>query len=511
MLYPQDPPSLATVLTVNPTTLTVSLLQTYGVLEVYDYPALNDYYQPGDTVLVLFTADDPAYGYVAGRAYANAQALRPVATDDIADGAVTTDKLADGAVATAKIAAGAVTAGELAGDAVATHHLVDQAVTGTKLADDAVDTTHIANNAIITTKLDDGAVTGPKLAGGAVTTEKLADDAVSEAKLAPNILLANRYLGIANEGTADLAMTGLFDRNELTHADKMGGSITVTFTGAGSLSAGQSAYLVDAAGSFCTLAGTDLTTTQIRIAIDLGRIVSVYGRALWQPFFLYRTNAAGSFTWYNQLVVEVSLDNVTWYKPAGGAWEIADFAAQQTFPGGWIGPEAGPGVPGFAWRYARFTLTDRRETAAYASKAEVWIAELGIRHLAAPFARQFLPAIGGTLYGDLALADGKNVATGTVTGAKIGTSATEKIGLWGKAPVVRPGGYTQTYATATKTHANVTAVNPAAYAAGANGYSTAAMAQAIHAEVIALRADLVNVKGVLNAVIDDLQAVGFTT
>ena len=501
MLYPQDPPSLATVLTVNPTTLTVSLLQTYGVLEVYDYPALNDYYQPGDTVLVLFTADDPAYGYVAGRAYANAQALRPVATDDIADGAVTTDKLADGAVATAKLAAGAVTASELAGEAVATHHLVDQAVTGPKLADDAVDTTHIADSAIITTKLD----------AGAVTTEKLADDAVSEAKLAPNILLANRYLGIANEGAADLAMTGLFDRNELTHADKMGGSITVTFTGAGSLSAGQSAYLVDAAGSFCTLAGTNLTTTQIRIVIDLGRIVSVYGRALWQPFFLYRTNAAGSFTWYNQLVVEVSLDNVTWYKPAGGAWEIADFAAQQTFPGGWIGPEAGPGVPGFAWRYARFTLTDRRETAGYASKAEVWIAELGIRHLAAPFARQFLPAIGGTLYGDLALAEGKNIAAGTVTGSQIGATATQKLGFWGKAPIVRPTGYTQTYATATKTHANVTAVNPAAYAAGANGYSTAAMAQAIHAEVIALRADLVNVKGVLNAVIDDLQAVGFTT
>jgi hypothetical protein len=35
--------------------------------------------------------------------------------------------------------------------------------------------------------------------------------------------------------------------------------------------------------------------------------------------------------------------------------------------------------------------------------------------------------------------------------------------------------------------------------------------QAIHAEVIALSADLVNVKGVLNAGIDDLQAAGFTT
>lgn len=82
------------------------------------------------------------------------------------------------------------------------------------------------------------------------------------------------------------------------------------------------------------------------------------------------------------------------------------------------------------------------------------------------------------------------------------------VGLYGVTPVVRASAYTQTYSTTSRTHENVTAVNPAAYGAGANGYSTAAMAQAIHAEVIALRADLINVKNVLNSVIDDSQAIG---
>jgi hypothetical protein len=52
---------------------------------------------------------------------------------------------------------------------------------------------------------------------------------------------------------------------------------------------------------------------------------------------------------------------------------------------------------------------------------------------------------------------------------------------------------------------------PSSPVASASYYSTTAMAQATHAEAIALCADLVNVKGALNAVIDDQQAVGFTT
>lgn len=40
--------------------------------------------------------------------------------------------------------------------------------------------------------------------------------------------------------------------------------------------------------------------------------------------------------------------------------------------------------------------------------------------------------------GGLTLADGKNIATNTATGSKIGTAANQKIGFWGVAPVAQP-------------------------------------------------------------------------
>ena len=104
--------------------------------------------------------------------------------------------------------------------------------------------------------------------------------------------------------------------------------------------------------------------------------------------------------------------------------------------------------------------------------------------------------------------DGTNIPLDTTTGTKIGTGTTQKLGFWNATPIVRPSAYTQTYSTATRTHNNLTYAAPAAYGAGANGYSTAAMAAAVHAAVIALAADLTNLKQVVNALIDDHQAMG---
>lgn len=82
------------------------------------------------------------------------------------------------------------------------------------------------------------------------------------------------------------------------------------------------------------------------------------------------------------------------------------------------------------------------------------------------------------------------------------------VGFYNTTPIARPAAYTQTYATATRTHAAVTSTAPSAYAAGANGYSTGAKASEVHAAVIASRNDIINIKQVLNQVIDDLQAYG---
>lgn len=71
--------------------------------------------------------------------------------------------------------------------------------------------------------------------------------------------------------------------------------------------------------------------------------------------------------------------------------------------------------------------------------------------------------------------------------------------------------YTQTYATSSRTHAAPVATAPAATAATSTtpfGYSTAAQADAVRAGVADLITDVANVKQVLNAVIDDLQARG---
>ncbi len=85
------------------------------------------------------------------------------------------------------------------------------------------------------------------------------------------------------------------------------------------------------------------------------------------------------------------------------------------------------------------------------------------------------------------------------------------VGLYGVAPVARPAAYTQTYATATRTHSN--AAQTAVATTGATnvtpyGYTTAAQADDIVTQLNAARTDILNLKQVLNQVIDDLQALG---
>ncbi len=45
------------------------------------------------------------------------------------------------------------------------------------------------------------------------------------------------------------------------------------------------------------------------------------------------------------------------------------------------------------------------------------------------------------------MTDGANVVLGTTTGTQIGTSAAQKIGIWGATPVVQPAGADQTAVT----------------------------------------------------------------
>ena len=78
------------------------------------------------------------------------------------------------------------------------------------------------------------------------------------------------------------------------------------------------------------------------------------------------------------------------------------------------------------------------------------------------------------------------------------------------APVARPSAFTQTYSTADKTHANVTQVTPPAGGTGATAgaYDSAANRDSMITSITAGAADLLDLKQLVNSVIDDLQALG---
>ena len=98
--------------------------------------------------------------------------------------------------------------------------------------------------------------------------------------------------------------------------------------------------------------------------------------------------------------------------------------------------------------------------------------------------------------------------SGSITGAIAHTGTT--VGFYGVTPVVRPSAFTQTYSTATRTHSNPAAASIVASAVLVTpfGLSSSAQMDNLVIAVNNLVSDLANIKGVLNQVIDDLQANG---
>jgi len=73
---------------------------------------------------------------------------------------------------------GTIATGTWQGTALASDYIADDAITGSKIADDAVDSEHIAAGAIDTEHLADAQVTTAKVADDAITEAKVADDAI---------------------------------------------------------------------------------------------------------------------------------------------------------------------------------------------------------------------------------------------------------------------------------------------------------------------------------------------
>lgn len=124
----------------------------------------------------------------------------------------------------------------------------------------------------------------------------------------------------------------------------------------------------------------------------------------------------------------------------------------------------------------------------------------------------------------LTLADGLNLVTGTATGMKIGTGATQKLAFWNATPIVQPAAITQTYSTASRTHAALTSATlDATLVAGTANTAYEALAGVTYgtdvaqirnnfadvaAQCNALRVDLENAKQLINSLIDDHRAMG---
>jgi hypothetical protein len=130
-----------------------------------------------------------------------------------------------------------------------------------------------------------------------------------------------------------------------------------------------------------------------------------------------------------------------------------------------------------------------------------------------------------TANGGITMGDAKDIALNTTTGTKLGTSTSQKLGFFNATPIVQRSAWTQTFATADKTHAARTsaaitnntggAVSTtlaaitagAAYAQGDMTATKNALAS-LADQVGKVRADLDDTAQALNALIDDLQALG---
>lgn len=114
----------------------------------------------------------------------------------------------------------------------------------------------------------------------------------------------------------------------------------------------------------------------------------------------------------------------------------------------------------------------------------------------------------------------KDIVLSATTGTKIGTATTQKLGFFNATPVVKPSAYTQTYSTASKTHPAITAATLTDNTGGTANTTlvaveatyTQATIRNNFADLAAMvnknTADHLALAQVVNALIDDLQALG---
>ena len=94
--------------------------------------------------------------------------------------------------------------------------------------------------------------------------------------------------------------------------------------------------------------------------------------------------------------------------------------------------------------------------------------------------------------------------------ASIGNTTSDKIGLYGVTPIAQPSAYTQTYSTSNKTHDARTAATIGDLTATSGGWGASSEVDfdKISDTIDKLVADQQNTAQLVNALIDDMQALG---
>lgn len=217
--------------------------------------------------------------------------------------------------------------------------------------------------------------------------------------------LKSSYTTLLGEGVADGGMTGQYDRNELTNMG-LRGTVTVTITGAGTFTdtkANMNNFFSGVPGTLFTVSGVDATTTQMIVKVDTGFSQANYSSASWAPFIQTRgvmTTATGSsHTYFNNIVVEYSSDDITYYKPASSLWETTDAKSSQPVPSFWFGSFGFNTLVNY--RYVRFTFSDIQIDPGYAFRTSLWFCQLGFRHRSAPYSRQNALTAGDSFFGNV--------------------------------------------------------------------------------------------------------------
>lgn len=211
--------------------------------------------------------------------------------------------------------------------------------------------------------------------------------------------IKDSYVSLGGESISDIGMGGLYDKNELTQAGIVpNGNIAVDVTNATYTNTQtEKEKLVDASpGNYLSLSNVNTTATMI-VTIDMGRSADNFGSATWYPFVQYRLSVQKgdqTSTFFQNVSVEVSNDNATWFSSA--VWNISGFDNYNQVPGYVFMGGAFPGIVN--WRYAKFRFKDPF-ISNYSLNTSLWMSELGIRHPGTVYARQFLSKEGGEVYG----------------------------------------------------------------------------------------------------------------